>query len=581
MGKQPIYEVAYNLKQDRVGHPVARKAVFAELAQKYYDTYKPNNPVQRDLLGAVISQAGLGHDVGLALWDMRKTHPNDPILLGVQGADQQHTMLSATEELLAHGSSAQPAQKAHEANKPAASHGVAPAHEATSKAPANDLGQKVHNASKQDKPAQSTVPRASTNMPATSHGVAPAAGVPPKTPAKNPVPVKAKGTDQQHTPKPTNDELIAKANSSELAKRYYDTYKPDNPTQRDLLGAAINKAGLGHDVGLALWDMRKTHPNDPILLGTKGINQKQTSLSASQELNDQANGSKARNEISFYNDGLSKLQDSRTQVLLDEICFRLHPNSTANDGIYDISAIQKMATLKTDSPEWSTSVQGAFVKDLHDRQNMINAAKVVVAPENASFLKDAAGGDGIFGAHEMKNATDKFNNRPKQSATIDKQTSLQDPYLTGDKKIRDDAAAKAVFRQNLATLTSEAAYNLADESEHWDNVVITGNDRIVGVSGFKNIAKMTPNDPRWDTVDPRVPMGQRQSIIDAAKAVTSPANTAFLKEASGGDFVFGSTEATDWIDKYDADMKSPVKLSADDIARDPLLAINGEHIVTE
>lgn len=206
--------------------------------------------------------------------------------------------------------------------------------------------------------------------------------------------------------------------SAALAQKYCATYKPDNPQLRNSLGDAINGAGLGHDVGLALWAMRKHHPNDPVLSRTKGADGKLTPLSASESFNWQADKSKISNEKSFYADGLDKLNNSRVQGLLDEIDFRYNPAATPNDGAYGTKAIEKLASLTATSPEWQTSNTDHFVSGNQQRIDLINAAKVVVAHKNAGSLNTAAGGDGVFVDKELKKSSKTFADCPVQSATI-------------------------------------------------------------------------------------------------------------------------------------------------------------------
>lgn len=167
--------------------------------------------------------------------------------------------------------------------------------------------------------------------------------------------------------------------SAELAQKYYDPYKPDDPHLRDSLGEAINQAGLGHDVGLALWGMRKNHPNDPVLMGTKGVNGKRTALSASEHLNWQAEKNNVTNEKNFYIDGLDKLNNPRVQGLLDEIDFRQNSHTTPNAGVHSAKAIEKLASLSPTSPEWQTNNVDHFVSGEQQRIDLISAAKVVIA----------------------------------------------------------------------------------------------------------------------------------------------------------------------------------------------------------
>ena len=167
--------------------------------------------------------------------------------------------------------------------------------------------------------------------------------------------------------------------AAELAQKYYDTCKPDDPHLRDSLGEAIDRAGLGHDVGLALWGMGKNHPNDPVLMGAKGANGKRTALSASELLHWPAEKNNVTNEKNSYIGGLDKLNNPRVQGLLDEIDFRQNSHATPNARVHGAKAIEKLASLSPTSPEWQTSNVDHFVSSEQQRIDLISAAKVVIA----------------------------------------------------------------------------------------------------------------------------------------------------------------------------------------------------------
>lgn len=167
--------------------------------------------------------------------------------------------------------------------------------------------------------------------------------------------------------------------SAELAQKYYDTYMLDNPHLRNSLSDAIRRAGLGHAVGLALWGMRKDHPNNPVLISIESVDGKRTSLSVSENPNWQAEKNHVTNEKSFYIDGLDKLNNPRVQGLLDEIDFRQNPNAMPTDEVCGAKAIEKLATLTPTSPEWQTSNVDHFVSGKQQRIDLINAARVVIA----------------------------------------------------------------------------------------------------------------------------------------------------------------------------------------------------------
>lgn len=70
------------------------------------------------------------------------------------------------------------------------------------------------------------------------------------------------------------------------------------------------------------------------------------------------------------------------------------------NGRFGVYGIQRLAGLTVDSSEWAEVNPEATPEQ---RQNLINAAQVAIAPENQHYMNEASGGDSIFEANEMQN----------------------------------------------------------------------------------------------------------------------------------------------------------------------------------
>lgn len=100
--------------------------------------------------------------------------------------------------------------------------------------------------------------------------------------------------------------------------------------------------------------------------------------------------------------------------MLDKLDHQRDPKSKGNDGVYSIDAIEQLAKLHPGSPEWNLSGEHHSVP-MNQRQALIDAAKIAVAPISKPLLKGISGDDLLLGKNDLVAALKAFHDRPTNS----------------------------------------------------------------------------------------------------------------------------------------------------------------------
>ena len=357
-----------------------------------------------------------------------------------------------------------------------------------------------------------------------------------------------------------------------LAQHYADSYDKA-PWRHDALKSVIKQAGLQKDVGTALDALGKANPTAPHLVAARARNNKQTSLSASQELQ---LGDQAAQKTKF-NDNLKVLNDPGAIATMEECEYSADQSTNRDNGRFGTNGVKMLSELTVDDPRWTTLQDKNKIVPKEKRQAMIDAAKVVNAPENTDLLKQVTGDDFIFERGDLDKAIAN-NDKPIEPKKLDYETVVQDGYLNHDENKRWWANHEKDVNEVLGPLNDTNVTKLADHLGHQFDVTEIEGDGNYSMHGLEKIATLTPDSAEWGpTGGPdQVPYEKRAQAIKAAQAATDPKNADVMKSVRGGD---GSVDAGDiqkWQDDFHSRMSAQVEVSAEDQKNDPLLAINGD-----
>lgn len=357
-----------------------------------------------------------------------------------------------------------------------------------------------------------------------------------------------------------------------LAQHYSDSFG-QAPWRHNELKSVIKQAGLGADVGTALDALGKANPTAPHLLASKAMNGKQTSLSASQELQ---LGDKAAQKATFYGD-LKTLNDPGAIATMEECEYSSDQSTNRDNGRFGTNGVKMLSEMKVDDPRWTSLQDKNKIVPMEKRQAMIDAAKNVYDPKNTDLLKEVTGDDGIFEPGDLGKAIEN-NDKPIEPKKLDYETVVQDGYLNHDENKRWWANHEKDANQALGPLNDPNVTKLADHLGHQFDVTETEGDGKYSMHGLEKIATLTPDSPEWGpTGGPdQVPYEKRAAVIASAKFASDPSNADVMKYVRGGDDSVDAGDIQKWQDDFHSRMSAQVDVSVEDQKNDPLLAINGD-----
>ena len=363
-----------------------------------------------------------------------------------------------------------------------------------------------------------------------------------------------------------------------LAQHYAKSY--DAPAwQHAELGSVINQAGLGKDVGVALDALGAANPTAPHLTAARAMNGKQTSLSASQDLQV---GDQAAKKGKFYDD-LKTLNDPKAIATMEEFEYSSDQSTDRTNSRFGPNGVKMMSEASVDDPRWTSVTDKNKIIPREDRQKYIDAAKNVGAEENQPLVKEVTGDDGIFDPangmfkSDLDRAIEKHD-QPVQSKKLDYETVVQDGYLNKDEGKRWWANHEKDVNQALGPLNDPEVGKLADRLGHEFDATEKDGDGNFSMHALEKIATLTPDSPEWGpTGGPdQVAYDKRADVIKSAQFVTDPKNADVMKSVRGGDDTVDVGDIQKWRVDFQDRMKAQVEVSPEDQAKDPLLAINGD-----